>query len=199
LRVDVRVLKDSIEEDVLQCYMAVARILDTAEKLKRMLEMVPEVWNKAFKEFASGKTPLDLVIDGILTPDEAEYAYKRYLAMSKGKAATTGAATGGFPFIDARAFHSWRCAFRGGRALDAPRDRAGRHRGEPLMSLLMKMVGPHWGVVINVAISLIILGVIAYCSLKWLGGSQYKYLPMAMFIAVRALSLMMYFLRHPPI
>jgi len=97
LRVDVRVLKDSIEEDVLQCYMAVARILDAAEKLKRMLEMVPEVWNKAFKEFASGKTPLDLVIDGILTPDEAEYAYKRYLAMSKGKAATTGAATGGFP------------------------------------------------------------------------------------------------------
>jgi len=48
LRVDVGVLKDSIEEDALQCYMAVARVLDTAEKLKRMLEAVPEV--RAFLE-----------------------------------------------------------------------------------------------------------------------------------------------------
>ena len=49
LRVDVEVLKDSVkEEDALQCYTAVARILDTAEKLKRILEAVPEV--RAFRE-----------------------------------------------------------------------------------------------------------------------------------------------------
>ena len=48
LRVDVGVLKDSVrEENALQCYTTIERILDTAEKLKRMLESVPEV--KAFR------------------------------------------------------------------------------------------------------------------------------------------------------
>jgi len=47
LRMDVEALKNSIREgDILQCYIAVARILDTAEKLKKILETDPEV--KAF-------------------------------------------------------------------------------------------------------------------------------------------------------
>jgi hypothetical protein len=44
----MHLLKDSIREgNALQCYTTITRILDTAEKLKRMLETVPEV--KAFR------------------------------------------------------------------------------------------------------------------------------------------------------
>jgi len=47
LRMDVEALKNSIREgDVIQCYIAIARILDTAKKLKKKLETEPEV--KAF-------------------------------------------------------------------------------------------------------------------------------------------------------
>jgi len=38
LRIDIGVLKDSIrEENALQCYTTITRILDTVEKLKSML------------------------------------------------------------------------------------------------------------------------------------------------------------------
>jgi len=40
-----------------------------------------EAWMKAFKAFEEGKTPLDLVVEGVLVPDEAELAYRRYLEM----------------------------------------------------------------------------------------------------------------------
>ena len=47
LRMDIEALKNSIREgDIIQCYIAITRILDTAKKLKKKLETEPEV--KAF-------------------------------------------------------------------------------------------------------------------------------------------------------
>jgi len=74
-----------------------------------------------------------------------------------------------------------------------------RKKGNPFMSPLINMMGPYWGIIINLAISLIILGIITYCSLKWLPKSRHQCLPMIIFIATRALPLIMFFLRPQPI
>jgi len=42
-----------------------------------------EVWSKAFKAYKEGKDPVDLVIEGVLSPDEAKYTYEKFVEMTK--------------------------------------------------------------------------------------------------------------------
>jgi hypothetical protein len=46
-------------------------------------ELTSEMWSLAFKAFKEGKEPIDLVIEGILDPDSAKYAYEKYIEMTK--------------------------------------------------------------------------------------------------------------------
>lgn len=52
--------------------------------MKRMPKLTNEMWSRAFKAFKEGKEPVDLVIEGLLDPDQAKYAYEKYLEMLKG-------------------------------------------------------------------------------------------------------------------
>jgi len=51
--------------------------------MKRIYNISNDLWSKAFKAYKEGKEPIDLVIEGILTPDEAKYTYEKYLEMVK--------------------------------------------------------------------------------------------------------------------
>jgi hypothetical protein len=42
-----------------------------------------EIWSKAFKAYKKGKNPVDLVIEGVLSPDEAKYTYEKFVEMAK--------------------------------------------------------------------------------------------------------------------
>ena len=51
--------------------------------MEREPKLSSELWSKAFKAYKEGKEPVDLVIEGLLNPDEAKYAYEKYLEMVK--------------------------------------------------------------------------------------------------------------------
>jgi len=51
--------------------------------MEREPKISSELWSKAFKAYKEGKEPIDLVIEGILTPDGAKYTYEKYLEMVK--------------------------------------------------------------------------------------------------------------------
>lgn len=51
--------------------------------MEKKPELSSELWSKAFKAYKEGKEPIDLVIEGLLNPDEAKYAYEKYLEMVK--------------------------------------------------------------------------------------------------------------------
>lgn len=158
------------------------RALFRQGKVVSDMDLPLEKWSTAFKAFNQQKTPLDLVIEGILTPSEAEYAYKKYMDLLKYSRREIprkeipsmmvllfglGAFAIGLDVILTREILA-----RGGMELN------------PLADFLIRIFGTANALNANLILSSAILLALTFLSVKYLHGA-WMYIPLALHTAIR--------------